>query len=140
MSSQALVAQGTVLKIAAVASPHTYTEIPEIKSFTGPGGSAAVIDVTDLSSTGKEKRMGLKDEGQLSFDILYIPTDDQHMALRAARDSGEAAQFQLVFTDASPATTWEFSGFVTTFAISGGVDGVIEGKVTIEITGSIEEA
>ena len=140
MSSQALVAQGTVLKIADSVSPYAYVEIPEIKTFTGPGGSAAVIDVTDLSSTGKEKRMGLKDEGQLSFDILYIPTDEQHMALRAFRDSGLAAQFQLVFTDGSPATTWEFDGFVTTFSISGGVDGVIEGKVTIEITGSIVEA
>jgi len=139
MSSQALVAQGTIIKIATHDSPSSYNEITEIKTFTGPGGSAAVIDVTDLGSTGKEKRMGLKDEGDLSFDLLYIPTNTEHIALRDARDTGLETNFQLIFTDDSPATTWDFSGFVTTFSVSGGVDGVIEAKVTIVITGSIEE-
>jgi hypothetical protein len=139
MSSQALVAQGTALKIAALTSPYAYTEIPEIKTFNGPGGSATVIDVTDLSSVAREKRMGIMDEGQLTFTLHYIPTNTEHMALEAARESGEKASFQLTFTDSSPSTTWEFKGYVTTFAISGSVDGVIEGNVTIEITGLIQE-
>jgi len=139
MSSQALEAQGTVLKIGDSASPEVFTAIPEIKNFTGPGGSAAVIDVTDLSSAAKEKRMGLADEGQLSFVIHYIPSDTQHAALRAARASRVETNFQIEFTDASPATVWSFSGFVTTFSVAGSVDGVIEGNVTIEITGAISE-
>ena len=143
MSSQALEAQGTLLKIADTTSPTsplTFDTIPEIKSFTGPGGAAAVIDVTDLSSTGKEKRMGLMDEGQLTFTMHYIPTETQHIALRTARATRVETKFQLVFTDDSPATTWEFSGFVTNFSTSGAVDGVIEANVTIEITGVIEES
>ena len=140
MSSQALEAQGTILKIADTVSPYTFNTISEIKSFTGPGGSAAVIDVTDLSSTGKEKRMGIMDEGQLTFTLHYIPTDTQHIALRAARASRAETSFQLVFTDDSPATSWEFNGFVTNFSVSGAVDGVIEANVTIEITGVIQEA
>lgn len=139
MSSQALEAQGTKLSIQSDTSPTVYNEISEIKTFTGPGGSAAVIDVTDLSSAAKEKRMGLPDEGQLTFTIHYIPTDTQHIALRAARASREETNFQLEFTDASPATTWDFSGFVTNFSVSGSVDGVIEANVTIEITGAIQE-
>jgi hypothetical protein len=62
------------------------------------------------------------------------------MALRAARVSRAETQFQLVFTDDSPATTWDFNGFVTNFSVSGAVDGVIEANVTIEITGVIQEA
>ena len=140
MSSQALEAQGTVLKIGDGASPEVFSTISEIKTFTGPGGSAAVIDVTDLSSAAKEKRMGLADEGQLSFMINYIPSDTEHAALRSARATRVETNFQLIFTDASPATTWSFSGFVTNFAVSGSVDGVIEANVTIEITGAISEA
>ncbi len=139
MSSLALEAQGTVLKIGNGASPEVFSAISEIKTFTGPGGSAAVIDVTDLSSAAKEKRMGLADEGQLSFTINYIPSDTEHAALRTARATRVETNFQLVFTDASPSTTWDFSGFVTNFAVSGSVDGVIEAQVTIEITGAIEE-
>jgi hypothetical protein len=140
MSSQALEAQGTVLKIGNGASPEVFTAISEIKNFTGPGGAAAVIDVTDLSSLAKEKRMGLADEGQLSFVLHYIPSDTQHAALRAARASRVETNFQIEFTDASPSTVWSFSGFVTNFSVSGSVDGVIEGNVTIEITGAIVEA
>jgi len=140
MSSQALEAQGMELKIGDGASPEVFTAISEIKTFTGPGGSATVIDVTDLSSAAKEKRMGLADEGQLSFTINYIPTDDEHAALREARATREETNFQLVFTDDSPSTTWSFSGFVTGFSVSGAVDGVVEANVTIEITGAISES
>lgn len=140
MSSQALEAQGMLLKIGNGASPEVFTSIAEIKTFSGPGGSAAVIDVTDLSSLAKEKRMGLADEGQLSFTINYIPNNTQHALLRAQRASREETNFKLVFTDDSPATTWSFSAFVTGFAVSGAVDGVVEANVTLEITGAIVES
>lgn len=140
MSSQALEAQGMELKIGDGASPEVFTAIPEIKTFSGPGGSATVIDVTDLSSQAKEKRMGLADEGQLSFTINYIPTNDEHAALREAREDRAETNFKLVFTDDSPSTTWSFSGFVTGFSVSGAVDGVVEANVTIEITGAISES
>lgn len=140
MSSSALEAQGTLIKIGDGASPEVFNTIPEVKTFTGPGGAASVIDVTDLSSLAKEKRMGLADEGQLSFVINYIPDNTYHAALRAARASREETNFKMVFTDASPSTTWSFAAFVTGFAVSGAVDGVIEANVTLEITGAITEA
>lgn len=140
MSSAALEAQGMELKIGNGASPEVFTAISEIKTFSGPSGSATVIDVTDLSSAAKEKRMGLADEGQLSFTINYIPTDTQHALLRAQRASREETNFKLVFTDDSPSTTWSFSAFVTGFAVSGAVDAVVEANVTLEITGAITES
>jgi len=140
MSSVALEAQGTLIKIGNGASPEVFSSIPEIKTFSGPGGSASIIDVTDLSSTGKEKRMGLADEGQLTFTMNYLPDNTQHDALRTARSTREATNFEIVFTDDSPTTTWAFSGFVTGFSISGSVDNVIEANVTIEITGQITES
>ena len=118
MSSNALEAQGMLIKIGNGASPQVFTTISEIKTFSGPTGSAAVIDVTDLSSTAKEKRMGLADEGQLSFTINYIPDNTQHTLLRTRRASREETDFKMVFTDDSPSTTWSFSAFVTGFAVS----------------------
>lgn len=139
MSDLALEAQGTVLKIGDGGSPtEIFTSIPEIKTFTGPGGSASVIDVTDLLSTAKEKRMGLRDEGQLSFTINYIPDNAQHAQLRADRAARTLRNFQLIFTDAG-ATQWNFSAYITAFSVSGAVDGTIEGNVTLEISGAITE-
>ena len=140
MSSNALEAQGMLIKIGNGASPQVFSTISEIKTFSGPTGSAAVIDVTDLSSTAKEKRMGLADEGQLSFTINYIPDNTQHTLLRTRRASRVETDFKMVFTDDSPSTTWSFSAFVTGFAVSGAVDNVVEANVTLEITGSITQS
>lgn len=139
MSANALESQGMLLKIGNGLSSETFTTIQEIKSFSGPGGSATVIDVSDLSSTSREKRMGLNDEGQLSFTINYIPGNTQHALLRTQRQSRELTSFQLVFTD-TPTTTWEFTAYVNGFSTSGAVDGVVEAQVTLEISGSITES
>lgn len=139
MSSNALESQGMVLKHGNGATPtEAFTAIPEIKTFSGPGGSATVIDVTDLSSAAKEKRMGLADEGQLQFTINYIPANAQHAGLRADRASRVLRNFQMEFTD-TPKTVWNFAAYVTGFAVSGAVDGVVEANVTLEISGAITE-
>lgn len=140
MSSQALEAQGMELRIGNGASPEVFTAISEISTFSGPGGAATIIDVTDLSSLAKEKRMGLADEGQLSFTINYIPNDTQHALLRTQRANRQETNFKLIFTDDSPSTTWSFAAFVTGFSVTAAVDGVVQANVTLEITGAISEA
>lgn len=139
MSTNAIEAQGMKLQRGTGSGPITYTDIPEIKSFSGPGGSASVRDVSDLNSTAKEKKMGLADEGQLQITINYIPDNTVHAALRADRAARSKVPFKLVFTDTG-ATEWTFDAFVTGFSISGSVDGDVEAQVTLEITGAITEA
>jgi len=140
MSSSALESQGTKLYIQNTGvSPVAYQAITEVGNLSGPGGSGNVIDVTDLDSTAKEKRMGLNDEGQLSFDINYIPTNTQHALLRTNRAARTETSFRLDFTD-SPITQWTFSAFITGFSVSNTVDDVMKASVTLEITGSISES
>jgi hypothetical protein len=139
MSSNALEAQGVLLQIGSGVGP-TYASIQEIKTFSGPNGSATVIDVTDLSSSAKEKRLGLPDEGQLSFTINYIPKNTQHALLRTNRDARTLTPFKMIFTDGSPKSTWTFNAYIQGFAVSGAVDGVVEANVTLEISGAITES
>lgn len=136
MSSTAITAQGiTIARMGA----STYETIPNVVSFSGPGGSAQVIDVTNLSSTAKEKRMGLADEGSLTLTLHYDPDNTVHDGLRTDRANRTRAQFRITFTDPTP-TTWTFYGYVTGFSVQGGVDAVVEAQVTIEIDGAITEA
>lgn len=140
MSSNAIDAQGIVIAIGDGATPtEAFTTIPEVKSFSGPGGSASVIDVTDLQSAAKEKRMGLQDEGQLTLSINYIPDNAVHQGLRTDRANQTKRNFRMTFTDTG-ATVWDFAAFVTGFSVSGGVDGVVEASVTLEISGAITES
>ncbi|TXH06680.1 MAG: hypothetical protein E6R09_01100 [Rhodocyclaceae bacterium] len=136
MPSTAITAQGIVI---ARFGASTFETIPNVVSFQGPGGQASVIDVTNLASTSKEKRVGLRDEGQLSLTLHFNPDDTIHLGLRTDRANRSRRQFRITFTDATPAT-WTFYGYVTQFSVQGGVDAVVEASVTIEIDGDITEA
>lgn len=121
-------------------SPITYNDIGNITSFTGPGGQASVIDVTNLDSTAKEKLMGLPDEGQFSIDINLDPDNTQHQALRTARANRALTYFKITLTDTSPATAITFQGYVLGFSINGSVDQVVKATVTIEVDGPVSYA
>jgi len=139
MSSNALESQGMVIKRGNGASPEVFTAIPEVRSINGPDGSASEIDVTDLSSTAKEFRMGMQDEGSITLDMMFIPANTVHAGLRTDRANRTLRNFQLVFTD-SPATTWSFAAYVQGLSVSNEVDGVTTASVTLRISGAITES
>ncbi|WP_320535279.1 phage tail tube protein [Robbsia andropogonis] len=68
MTSTALSAQGTDIgySLTNTGTP-TYTEVVNVTDVSGFDGTATEIDVTDLKSTGKEKRIGLQDWGNVSL-------------------------------------------------------------------------
>ena len=134
----AIESQGCVIYYT-VGSPTNMQAIGNVVSFNGPGGSASVIDVTNLDSLAKEKRMGLPDEGQFTLELNYDPDNAAHIALRTARKTRTKVEFKLTLTDVT-ATSLIFYGYVLGFAIQGGVDAVIKASLTIEIDGAVAEA
>ena len=140
MSANALESQGITLAIdLGNVSPTVWTNVPETKDINFRTGSAAVIDVTDLSSTAREKRMGLADEGQCTFTLNLIPKNVAHAELISAKADRQIRHFRVVFTDGPNPSTYYFSGFVLSVPVSAGVDAVIESNVTIEITGPVTQ-
>lgn len=129
-------AQGIVISVSDGGSPSSFTAIGNVTGFQGPGGAASVIDVTNLASTAKEKRMGLPDEGQFTLDINYDPDNASHILLRQYRAARTRAEFKITYTDTTP-TADVFYGYVLSFSRSGSVDGVVKGSVTIEIDGAV---
>ena len=108
--------------------------IKGVTSFDLPSNSPAIIDGSDLSSTAKEKLMGLRDEGQFSFEFNYDPTETTHSELAAARAARTLEPFEIDFNGTDVAT---FSGYVTTFGVKGAVDDLVAGSCTVEISGPI---
>lgn len=119
---------------AATATPKAWQAVGEITDWSGPGGTAAVIDTTHLTSTRKEKLMGIPDEGQISFNMNFVVADVGQVAVAAARAARLEKSFKVTYSDGSTAT---FDGYVLGFASSGGVDGKVSGSITIEITGEV---
>ena len=139
MSVNAIKTQGTKVAVGDGASPEVFTDIPEIVSFSGPGGSGQVIDVTDLDSTAVEKIMGLADEGQLTLDVNYIPDNAVHAGLVADRKAQTLRNIRITFTDVG-ATVWTFAAYILNFTGSGGVNAATKSSITLEITGAITES
>lgn len=137
MSSTAINAQDTTISIntGTNASP-TWTEIGNVASFSGLDGEASEIDVTNLKSTAKEFRLGLKDFGAFSMEI-HIDYDDAGQD--GLRSAGSAVkEFKVLLSDATELT---FDGLVKNAdSINGAVDGVLTGSVSIRITGDVAVA
>ncbi len=122
---------------------HLFTAIGEITGFSGPSGNAVVIDVTNLNSTAKEKKIGIRDEGNLNINLNFNSSADQYqIALKDDRANRDKRTFDIKLNDtstvaASQPSALYFDGYVTGFSLSGGVDNVVKGVVTIELTSAI---
>jgi len=141
MSTLALASQGMTLKVGDAASPELYTTITQISDLSGPDGSAGEIDVTDLSSTAKEFKRGLTDNGSVSATMMFIPANTQHAQLRADFNSATevARNYRITFTD-SPMTTWTFSAYVSSLSVSNSLDSSTTASLGLRIKGAITEA
>lgn len=131
--------QGVTLAISVGASPSSFSIIANVVDFSGPGGQASVIDITNLASVAREKRMGLPDEGQLTMNLLLDPDNATHQALRDARKNRTPCEFRITLTDGTP-TTLTFAGFVLGFVTNVAVDDVVKAAITIEINGPVDWA
>lgn len=131
--------QGTVFKTGDGASPETFNAVGQVVNIDGPDGSAPVIDVSNLSSTAREKNVGLPDEGQITLTVQYDPDDTGQTRLKTLRTNRTSGNFKIEMSD-SPATVLSFSGYVLQFSRSFSIDEVVMGTVTIEISGSVTEA
>lgn len=121
-----------------------YYALGQVTGFNGPTGAANVIDITHLGSTAKEKMIGLRDEGQVTIDLnLDTPATSYQIALRDDRANRIKRQYEIVLTDASTAlahipSALNFDAYVSGFSITGSVDNIVKGSVTLEITSAVK--
>lgn len=125
---------GTTLKIGAEASAKAVAELTEI------GGlelSADSIDVTSLDSAGgyREFIAGFKDAGEVSVSGFFNPTTGKgQKEMYDLFESGATSQFSIEFPQETGAK-WAFSGVVTGFSTSTGVEDPITFEATIKVSG-----
>jgi predicted secreted protein len=138
MSAAALASINTLLQIK-MGSPLAYQTVANVGDYNPISPSANVVDVTS-HSTGtpwRQKIITLLDAGKLTAKIFYVPTEATHddaTGLLGLLTTRALTDFQIVFPD-SPATKFQFSGYVSTFTITSSVAGVEEASLTVEITG-----
>ena len=135
MASTAISSQGTTIEIDVAIQGTPDVEIANVKSFSGLDGESSEIDVSNLSSTAKEYRVGLKENGSFSLEWNPDYSDSGQNAVRAAEISGAQKAFLITLPNG---VTLAFDGFVSSAGgISGGVDGVLDGSGSIKVSGAV---
>ena len=143
MTTGAILGKGIQFQVGAGAGPDVFATVAEVMDISGPGMSRAAIDVTTQDSAGKWREFikGLKDPGEVTFDIKYVPTAATHknaaqgLLAELDDDSTTLRNFKLIFPD-SGSTTWSFSGFVSGFEPSAPVENELTASVTIQLSGA----
>lgn len=126
--------QGTLFYFTTVTVGTTDIAVNGIKSISGPGGQASIIDVTALADSAKAKIAGITDEGQITLSCNLDATDSGQTKLRECR----AARTHGAFIIQYPTTVQKCSGtcYVTGMTVSGGVDNALSVEYTLEVSGA----
>jgi hypothetical protein len=118
------------------ATPQTFSKVGNVQNFTPDGGTANVIDVSNMDSTAKEKRQGLQDMGNYALTYDTDDTDVGQLALIAARTAQAVKTFKQVYPGGLLVRAWQ--GFVQKVTEpDAGVDKVLRSSATIVVTGPI---
>ncbi len=115
----------------------TYAQIGQVTSISGPDGSIPEVDVTHLSSTGKEFIAGLADWGSVSLEVIFDAATTSTMHEQIWNDflAGTVTTYQMRLSD-SPATTFTMSAYPNQYSLNLGVDEAVRATLGLKITGA----
>lgn len=136
---EAISGKGTILKISDNGTPTpAFTEIKGVRNLTGPNQTMETVDITTLSSPGDSREVlpTFKDGGEISFDLLWDPSETEHQGLEDAYNDKLKQDFKIVFDFATP-VTYTFKAYVTNLGVSTPHDDVITRPVTLKLTGEV---
>ena len=117
----------------------------------GLGGPADQIDQTCLDSIEREYTVGMKNPGQISVPINFIPRSAAHQALQDLDESGETISWMIVLSDqagepasidsdqrlvAPGATSVEFLAYVADFEIDIQTNEIVRATLNLQRSGA----
>ena len=134
MTTNAKIGHGVLFKIENDASPQVLTVIGEITSVTPPNRSRDTVDATHSQSPEKWREFiaGLKDGGEASAELNFVPGSVGDLLLNAQFDSDDPSVCEIGFPDGS---TFSFNGFLTGDEIGVPIDDKMTKTVTFKVTG-----
>ena len=110
--------------------------VGEVVSFSGPSLTAAVIDVTNLVSTAKEKLIGVYDGGQITLSVNWnCSADDGQKRMRESLIARTKGHMVLALNGGAGTQKVGAKGYISGMNITGAVDNKISGDYTLAISG-----
>ena len=128
--------QGTLLKMGDGLTPESFTTIAEVADIGGPSFSRESIETTSHDSTGgyREFIPGLREGGEVTFTINFMPEDATHVAAIAQFDDDSVHNWELVYP-ILPSKKWVFAAFLTKFDTKAPVGEKLSADLTLKVSG-----
>lgn len=131
----------TVLQVNTAST--TYVAIAQVRDISGPSMTQDAVETT-ARDTSKWRTFtpGLRDGGEVTFDLIYDPDLATHSATNTTSGlvyfllNGSAKNFRLVMSQ-SGGDYFEFSGIVTAFTPETPLEDVMTASCTIKVTGAV---
>jgi len=124
---------GTVWSLGDGAPTETFTAVADVTNIDVLDASADTTDVSSHDSPGQWREFvgGMKDGGELSFDINYDPA--LHGTIFAA--IGVETNMKITLTDSGAAVV-AFAGIANGFQAQAPFDDKLSASVTVKVTGA----
>jgi predicted secreted protein len=133
--SKVTIGYGTVVEVGDGGSPEVFSPFGELVSLTPPPYSRDAVDSTHMQSDHKFREFvpGLRDGGEMSFTINFIPGDATSDLVAAHATDDTLTQWRMVFPNAE---MWSFFAYLTGFAAEVPLDGKMSATVRVRVSGA----
>lgn len=114
--------------------------IDQVSVYPETGGSRNVIEVVNFSNPETAKLVGKKSVPDVTLQLNYIIGDPQHEALKALFESGERAQFKIIYWMDQAKTIGIvkiYNGFIASISQTGGDDTATQLTFVISVNKTI---
>lgn len=143
MTTQAAIGFNTLFQIFDTgASPDAWTTVAEVTKITPPAIARDAQDATHTESAGgwKEFIPGLKDGGEVSIEMNFIPKGAGVALILAQFNASAVTQCRILFPDGShtspiTSTKWAFNAVCTGFAPEAPIDNTMVATAKFKVTG-----
>lgn len=134
MTTNARIGHGNLFALENQNSPATYDTLAEVTNITPPGRSKDAVEATHTQSPNRYREFisGLKDGGECSIEMNFVPAGTDFDKIDEAFESDELVNCRITFTDLS---VWTFSAIVTGVEPEAPVDDKMVVSVTFKISG-----
>jgi len=115
--TEAAIGHGVLLQRNDNDSPSGWITVGEVKDMGGPNLSRDVVDATHNQSTNRYREFisGLRDGGEVTAQIAYVPGGGEYTRLKADLESDDSYEYRMLFpaTTLYSQTAWRFTAFIT---------------------------
>lgn len=131
--TEALIGYGT--RFAISTNGTSYTDIAEVFEITPPSDTIDTVDASHMASPNatREFIFGLRDPGEASFEMAFIPGSESDELIQTVRDSRQSVSCRITFPNQ---VTWTFTGVLTGYEPAVPLDDRMTASVTFKVSGS----